>query len=370
MSEVRTFRFEFDGTPHEYVLGADLLLDLGEFVGSERADRGCVLVTDEGLHATDWPELVQRGLEAAGHHVELAVVPAGEAAKSLGEAERLWALFGEYGLERGGLVVAVGGGAVGDLAGFCASTWMRGVDVVQVPTTLLAMADSALGGKTALNLRDAKNRIGTFHSPVAVVADVATLSTLPGEELRSGLAEVVKCAVLSERAELATLRTTAGSLLARDHDALGHAVALAVRVKEEHVRHDPHDRAGVRALLNLGHTTAHALESATGLSELRHGEAVGIGLVVAARVSEARGTTAPALRHEIERTLATLGLATSLPDGVDPAEVVRLARADKKRAEGRLRMVLPLADGGAELVAVEEDELLAALGRTNGAGPT
>lgn len=361
MSGVRTFRFELGGTPHEFVLGADLLEDLPQFIGADRTESGCVLVTDEGLIETDWPEQVSGALADAGHRVETAVVPAGEAAKSLGEAERLWSLFGSFGLERSGLVVALGGGAVGDLAGFCASTWMRGVEVVQVPTTLLSMADSSVGGKTAINFGEAKNRIGTFHVPSSVIADVRCLQTLPGAELRSGMAEVVKCALLSERDALAGFRADAGRLMAREPEPLIEAVSLAVRVKEEHVRHDPHDRAGVRALLNLGHTTAHALESARCGVPLRHGEAVSIGLVVAARISEGRGTTAPALRHEIERTLSTLGLPTSVPAEFATAELLEAARGDKKREAGEHRMVLPLADGGAELVTVGEDELAAAL---------
>lgn len=321
----------------------------------------CVLATDLAVAGTPALGAAEASLADAGFRVAVEVLPAGESAKTVEEAERLWAAFAEQALDRSGVVVALGGGAVGDVAGFCAATWMRGVPWIVVPTTLLAMADSAVGGKTGVNLAAGKNLVGAFHPPALVVADLGTLATLPGRELRSGFAEIVKCSVLDDRARLASLRRDAARLLARDAEALRDAVGFAVGVKAALVRDDPHDLAGVRALLNLGHTAAHALEAESGYGTMLHGEAVAVGLVVALRVAVARGLCGADLLGATAETLEAFGLPTSLPPGARPDEVLARTRLDKKRASGARRMVLPLAAGGAELATVADDELLAAL---------
>jgi len=346
---------------HDYVLGEGLVGELGDLV-AEVVDPGpCALVTDDAVAQTEWLEQATDALAGAGFEPELMTVPSGEAAKSVAEAERLWSRLAEAGVDRAGVVVSLGGGAVSDLAGFCASTWLRGVAFVPVPTTLLAMADSAVGGKTGVNLSVGKNLVGSFHMPSLVVADLATLATLPERQVRSGLAEVAKCAVLAERDRLGWLREEAPRLLRGQTAQLAEAVALAVRVKERHVRDDPHDRAGVRALLNLGHTTAHALETETGFGDVTHGEAVAVGLVVAVRIARARGLCGAGLEAELVAALTALGLPTEVDRRLAPEALLGRTRLDKKRERGRTRMVLPLGDGGAELFDVPDEELLGAL---------
>ncbi len=354
-------RLDVPPAAHDYVLGDGLLSSLGTLCTAVGPAGACALVTDRAVAATDLVERATASLRDAGFLPEVIVVPTGEASKTVAEAERIWNRLAEARIERGGVVFALGGGAVGDVAGFCASTWQRGVALVQVPTTLLAMADSSVGGKTAVNLAAGKNLVGTFHPPALVVADLACLDSLPDRELRSGFAEIVKCAVLADRDRLAELRDRAPALLARDRAALVAAITMAVEVKADHVRDDVHDVAGRRALLNLGHTVAHALEAETGFGSMLHGEAVSVGLVAAARVAASRGICGAELADELVATLQAFGLPVAPHPGPDPARLLDRARQDKKRARGHHRMALPLAAGGAALVEVTDDDLLAAL---------
>ncbi len=355
-------RIDVDVAPMPYgvTIGSGLLASLGERLRADLDPGPCALVTDEGVAATPHADAATDGLRAAGFEPVRVVVPTGEAAKTPRVAGFVWSALAAAGLGRDRCVVAVGGGAVGDLAGFAAATWMRGVDLVHVPTTVLAMADSSVGGKTGVNLSAGKNLVGAFHQPRAVLADVDTLTTLPRRDVASGLAEVVKCAVLADRAALATLSQNAVALLKGAPGPLVDAVSLGVRVKAEIVAADPFERSGRRALLNLGHTTGHALETVTGHGVLRHGEAVAIGLVVAARLAAARGSGPADLVTTLEDLLIALELPIAVPDGVDPEHVVAATALDKKRAAGERRMVLPTLDG-AEVVPVTDDALRAAL---------
>lgn len=350
------------GGPAEAVLGAGLLARLGTLAAGRLRAGPCALVTDAAVARTPHASAADASLRAAGFRPFAVELSEGEAGKSLAQAERVWAAFAENGLDRGGVVFALGGGAVGDAAGFCAALWMRGTPVVQVPTTLLAMADSAIGGKTAVNLPGGKNLVGVVHQPALVVADMDTLATLPDREFLSGFAEIVKCAVLADRARLASLRQDAPRLAARETAPLVDAVAFAVATKMDHVRGDPHDTVGLRALLNLGHTTAHAIEAESGYGATLHGEAVAAGLVVAARLAARRGVCDEGLAGEIAATLAAFGLPTSVAPELDRAALVARTRLDKKRDAGRRRMVLPLGDRGAALAEVSDAELRAALG--------
>ena len=360
MSTTRVLPVHVEPRPHDVLLGGGLLDRLGELAAAVLTPARCALVSDDHV-ADHYLERAAASLREHGFEPAAIVVPPGEATKSIDECERLWSAFAEAGLDRGGAVFALGGGVVGDLAGFAAATWMRGVPVVQVPTTVLAMTDAAIGGKTGVNLSHGKNLVGAFHLPSLVVADVETLATLPRRETASGLAEVVKCAVLEERAALAQLRAAAASLLAAEPAAVLDAVTLGAGVKIRIVTEDPYERAGRRALLNLGHTTGHALENVRGYGELRHGEAVAIGMVVAARIAASRGLVGDDLVGEVGGTLAALELPVALPTGTDPHDVVAGTRLDKKGAAGARRMVLPLASGGADLFEVGDEELLAAL---------
>jgi 3-dehydroquinate synthase len=358
-------RLDLDFSPDRYecVIGEGILAEIGPKTARLVTSPSCVLVTDTHVAATPHVGAVEASLRRAGFAPKTLVVPAGEGSKSAQDAAVLWESFAEAGLEAEGVVVAVGGGVVGDLAGFCAATWMRGVALIHVPTTLLAMCDSAIGGKTALNLTAGKNLVGAFHQPRFVLSDVATLDTLPDRELRSGFGEIVKSAILRDRQSLRRLAEAAPRLLARDRAETIEAVRLAVETKADHVKGDVEDRAGRRMLLNLGHTTGHAIEAETGYGRVTHGEAVAAGLVVAARIAGARGLCGRDLVDDVSKTIVSLGLSPNVPADVEPAGIVARTRHDKKRRRGRRRMVLPHARGGAGLYDVDDAELLAAINR-------
>ena len=357
------FRLELDVPPDrcEYVMGDGLVGEIGPRVARFVSSPTCVVVTDTNVAATPHVEAAEASLRRAGLAPRRVVVRAGEASKSVESAAALWTSFAGSRLARDGAVVSIGGAVVGALAGFCAGTWMRGVALVHVPTTVLAMCDSSVGGKCAVDLPAAKNLIGVFHQPRLVAADSETLASLPDRELRSGLAEVVKCALLRDRDWLLRLRDGAAQLVARDTDAVAQAVQLAVEVKADLVRGDVRDSSGRRALLNLGHTTGHAIEAEAGYGVVTHGEAVAIGLVVAARVASDRDLCDDGLLEAVMDTLTAFGLPTSPPPGLDLDRIVSRTLLDKKREAARRKMVLPLARGGAALHDVDDAELRAAL---------
>ena len=288
--------------------------------------------------------LAAGALESRGLRVARITRPGGEAGKTLGAAGALWERFLEAGVGRDDVIVAVGGGATLDAAGFAAATYMRGVALVNVPTTLLAMADAALGGKVAVDHAGVKNLAGAFHQPRAILADPAALGSLPARERTGGLAEVVKSGVLAAAAVL--------DLIADADDAW--AVEQAVRVKAAYVGADPLDR-GIRRSLNLGHTFAHAIEAATGYA-VPHGEAVAIGLGAAGRLGASLGITDAALNARIQRTLERLGLPHEPPEGLDSSRVAEAMRSDKKRGGGEVPLLVPTG-GGVDLVEGVSPEL-------------
>lgn len=346
--------------PCPYLLGEGALARLGAETARVSSSPRCALVTDLGIAGTPHLTAALASLGEAGLDPQVHVLPAGEAAKTLEEAGRLWQFLAEARIERRSAVVALGGGAVGDAAGFCAATWMRGVPLVHAPTTLLAMADSSVGGKTAIDLPAGKNLVGAVHPPAAIVADLATLATLPAREYASGFAEIVKCAVLADRARLASLRSGAPALAARGAAPLADAIAFAVRTKEAHVAGDLLDLSGRRALLNLGHTVAHALETESGYGTMLHGEAVSVGTLVALRIAVTRGLVGEDLFAATRDALAAFGLPLVVPEAISPSDVVARTASDKKREGARRRMVLPTA-AGAALFDVADAELAAAI---------
>jgi 3-dehydroquinate synthase len=311
-------------------LAADLVRDLPA--------RQLFIISDEivaPLHARP----LRRRLKRAGLGAPLLTFPAGEANKSRRTKERLENRLLEAGAGREAVLIAVGGGVTGDLAGFVASTWHRGVPVVQVPTSLLAMADAAVGGKTAVNLPGGKNLVGSFHQPWGVYADVATLATLDQERFVEGFAEVVKAAVIGDAELFRWLEANHDALLARDRTALTRAVAACVRIKGRVVVRDERE-SGRRAVLNFGHTVGHALEAATRF-RVHHGRAVAVGLCVESRLA-VRQTGFPAAHATRVRDLVeAFGLPTSLPGRVRPETVARLTYRDKKVRGGKVHYALP-----------------------------
>ncbi|HNX35455.1 MAG TPA: 3-dehydroquinate synthase [Kiritimatiellia bacterium] len=310
-------------------------------------------------------ERAAAALRAHGVAVSLVAIPAGEETKTIATVAALWSAFLKAGIERGHAVIALGGGVTGDLTGFAAATWLRGVRWVGLPTTLLAMVDSGLGGKTGADLPEGKNLIGAFHPPALVLADTSVLATLPLRELRCGLAEAVKHAVIGDPALLDELPRFAfcksgeagepGTPLA-NCEWLAAFVARAMAVKIRVIQQDPFEK-GFRAALNLGHTIGHGIEKATHFT-VQHGEAVAIGTVLEARLAEALGLAKPGLAAQLTATFSDLGLPVEMPDGINLAEVQTAMALDKKKAGGKVRFALPAAIGDVRVGVDVKDALL------------
>ena len=297
----------------------------------------------------------------AGRALRPLVLPAGEQEKTLARFGEVMAELADLGASRDATVVALGGGVVGDLAGFAAACWMRGVRFVQLPTTLLAMVDSSVGGKTAVDLPEGKNLVGAFHQPAAVVADTATLDTLPARELRAGLAEVVKYGAIADADFFAWLERHAEALLAREPAALAQAIATSCGHKAAIVARDETEQ-GERMLLNFGHTFGHAIEAVQGFGGLLHGEAVAVGMVLAARLSADLGRAPWADAARLATLLERLGLPVSVPGGLAADALLARMALDKKAVSGQLRLILWRGLGQAEVVRdVPADALRAVL---------
>jgi 3-dehydroquinate synthase len=341
------------GRPYAVVVGRGLIEDPGVYAVPEAAERAFAIA--DRTVADRWFPPLAEALAERGVAAVLLPVPVGEAAKSLSVYEAVLQQLASQRAHRDDVVLALGGGAVGDLAGFVASTYMRGVACLQVPTTLLAQVDAAIGGKTAVNLPEGKNLVGTFAQPAGVVADVEPLRELPEREFRSGLAEVAKYALTVDRELLAMLEAGPAPLLGRDPDALEDVVARCVASKARVVADDERD-AGSRLFLNYGHTLGHALERLDAFAGRTHGEAVAIGMLFAARLAEARGDAAPGLAGRTGRLLSALGID---PDGrlPDAGSLIEAMALDKKY-RGGMRFVL-LRDVGQPFVAdgVDPDEV-------------
>lgn len=317
-------------------------------------DAPVVLVSDDVVGPL-WAGGVRAALAREGRRVIEVTLAAGEAHKNLDSVQRIWNAALDGGIERGGIVIAVGGGVVGDLAGFAASTLLRGVRVGHVPTTLLAMVDSAIGGKTGFDTPHGKNLIGTFHQPSFVLCDIDVLATLPEAERRAGLAEVVKSAWIAGADAVAGLERDAADLASGEPGAIERAVRMAASLKAEVVAEDERD-LGRRAFLNLGHTLGHALEASRGYQGIRHGEAVALGMVAAMRVARRLGRADAAHAERLTALLAALGLPIDFDRQASPG-VLRFVGADKKRRGGEVMFVVPGAPGDIEARPVPLGEL-------------
>jgi 3-dehydroquinate synthase len=304
---------------------------------------------------------VAAALAGAGFRIVEAVLPAGEEQKCLASASRLYDLLVESGADRKTVVAAVGGGVVGDLAGFVAATFNRGLDLLMVPTTLLAMVDSSVGGKVGINHPRGKNLIGAFHQPAGVWLDTSFLDTLPDREYRSGLAEVVKYGIILDPDLLAYLEAHSTEVLARAPSCVRHIVAQSCRIKAGVVERDERELTGLRAVLNYGHTFAHAFETVGGYGAWLHGEAVAAGMVCASRLAARRGLIDPDLTRRQVALLETFGLPVA-PLAWPIDDLVAVMRADKKAEAGRLRFVLPVRLGEVRLFDdVAEEQVRAVL---------
>ena len=345
---METVRVELGPRSYSVALGA---ADFGALVRAALPRSTNALVVSDG-NARAHADAVRQSLEAAGVACSFALVPAGESTKCLGELATLLDALAAMPADRQTVVVAVGGGVVGDLAGFAAAVYNRGIPLVMVPTTLLAMVDSSVGGKTGINHAAGKNLVGAFHQPALVWAEPRFLDTLPAREYLSGLAEVVKYGVILDPAFFAWLEAHAEALVRRDRTAVLHVVRRSCELKAHVVAQDEREETGLRAVLNYGHTFAHAFETVGGYGAWLHGEAVSAGMCCAWKLAAKLGRVPPDVRQ------AALLRRFQLPTEPLPAwsaeELLAVMRRDKKAAAGALRFVLPTRLGHAELVAVPE----------------
>ena len=348
---------------YDIEIGAGNLTRVVEFVGVEQDDAHAVIITDANVDDL-YAEPVAVALAEQGCEIDLLIVDAGEQSKSIDVAIELWERMLEEGADRKSTVVAVGGGVVGDLAGFVAATFARGLAFVQVPTTLLAQVDSSVGGKVGINLPGAKNMVGAFWQPRGVVIDVGVLQSLPEREFNAGMAEVVKYGVIQDAEFFAHLERHVDAINSRDPAALTHIVQRCCQLKADVVEQDEREETGLRAILNYGHTFCHALEAATGYEQLLHGEGVAIGMLCASRLAERMGRVDAAFTKRQQDLLESFGLPTSVPE-ISHEELIELMYHDKKVERGKLRFVLPSRLGHVEVVRnAAIDDVRAALGAT------
>lgn len=342
---------------YDVLIGPKLLHNAAALIAERLPGARCVVVSDENVAAL-YLETLENALKAADLHLGSIVVPPGEASKSFAQLQPLCSGLLEASLERGDCVVALGGGVIGDLAGFAAGVVRRGVRLVQIPTSLLAQVDSSVGGKTGINTSEGKNLVGVFHQPSLVLADTDVLSTLPVREMRAGYAEVAKYGLLGDAAFFDWLRANWKQMFGNETAALTKAVEICCQAKAGIVARDEKE-SGERALLNLGHTFGHALEAWTGYSDkLLHGEGVSIGMVLAMRISEELGHAPEGSAEQARRHLSDVGLPTSINDITRPEDGPQGAEAlaavltkhmaqDKKVQRGQLTFILARGIGEA-----------------------
>lgn len=359
-----TVVLELERGTHDVAIGPGLLATAGRRIASLVAGRRAAIVSDATVSEL-YAATLERSLADAGVESSVLVVPAGEASKSLLQVETLAERLADLRLDRACPIIALGGGMIGDLAGFVAATWLRGVPFVNCTTSTEGALDAAIGGKTAVNLRAGKNLVGAFHQPRLVMIDTATFRTLPPRDFRAGLAEAVKHGLIRDPALQDFIEANAPAILDQHDATLVELVRRNVEIKAAIVREDPREiggRDGIgRAALNFGHTVGHAVEAASGF-RLRHGECVAIGLLAALRIGRNRGMTDEALYARTYAALTALGLPTALPPDVNPSGLWPLIARDKKAAAGRIRFLLLRQPG--ELTWADDvgpDEMRAAL---------
>ena len=358
---MQTVHVDLGPRSYDIEIGDGNLPRVAQFVDVEHDDAHAVIITDANVDDL-YAEPVASALAEQGCEVDLLIVDAGEQSKSIDVAIELWERMLDEGTDRKSTVVAVGGGVVGDLAGFVAATFARGLAFVQVPTTLLAQVDSSVGGKVGINLPGAKNMVGSFWQPRGVLIDVNVLQSLPEREFSAGMAEVVKYGVIQDAEFFAYLERHVDAINSRDAAVLTHIVQRCCRLKADVVEKDERETTGLRAILNYGHTFCHAFEAATGYEELLHGEGVAIGMLCASRLAERLGRVDAAFTKRQQDLLESFGLPTGVPE-VAHEELIELMYHDKKVERGKLRFVLPSRLGHVEVVRdVSSDDIRTALG--------
>jgi shikimate kinase / 3-dehydroquinate synthase len=338
LQRINAYRVQGMGNTYTVRIAAGGLESLGSYLSAMGLKGPAVLVSDRNVGGI-YQERIFVSLQAAGWDVSAVQIEAGEEHKNLDMVQMVWEAFIRAGVERGSTIIAMGGGVVGDLSGFAAATFLRGVAWVNLPTSLLAMVDSSLGGKTGIDLPQAKNLVGAFYPPRLVIADPQVLETLPARELRGGLAEVVKHGIIGDP-DLFSFCAQGWEAVTAD---LQRIVRQGMAVKLGVIEADPYEK-DLRQALNLGHTIGHGVEIASDF-QLSHGEAVAIGTAAEARLAEKLGIAEQGLADAITAVLEGVGLPVTIPRGISPARIVEAMQLDKKRAAGRIRFALPVRVG-------------------------
>lgn len=344
---------------YEIQIGSGLLGQTSRLLDSFSSDligaTHFVVVTDQNVLAPHAQNVLANLARTA--RTDTITIEPGEASKSVQGADRIWQQMLQFGADRKTVVVAVGGGVVGDLGGFIAATYARGVPLLQIPTTLLAQVDSSVGGKVGVNLPTAKNMVGAFWQPHGVIIDIDTLQTLPQRDYRAGLAEVVKYGVIMDEAFFNYLQQHVEKIRQRDPATLQSIVSKCCRLKADVVEEDERETTGRRAILNYGHTFCHAIEAVSGYGEFLHGEAVAIGMLCASRLAVALNRIPQSVTDQQYELLTQLGLPTDVPD-ISRDELIGAMSRDKKSEHGKLRFVLPDRIGNVELVGDVQEDLV------------
>ncbi|XZE53286.1 3-dehydroquinate synthase [Planctomycetaceae bacterium SH139] len=353
--ELRQCTVELGNASYPILVGTQWLGAIGDSIKTLAPDVSHAMVVCDAAVGSTYAEVVRHSIAALGVRTDLCTLPSGEATKSAQQLMRLWDWMLACQADRRSLLVAVGGGVVGDVAGFAAATYQRGIRLVQVPTTLLSQVDSSVGGKTAVNLPAAKNMVGAFWQPILVAIDTHSLGSLPQREYLSGFAEVVKYGVIERPEFFNWLEAQAATLVLRGHDAIQHAVIESCLTKAAVVGADERETSGRRAILNYGHTFAHAIEATAGYGTFLHGEAVAIGMQMAAQCAVRRGLLESQVLDRQTSLLEQLELPTTWP-AADTQAMLTCMRQDKKNTHGTMRLILPTKLGQVELVDDVSDE--------------
>ena len=325
-----------------------------EAIKSLKSDKA-MIITDGHIHPLYYQE-VESIVHSLGIDCSVAVVSPGEESKSFKVAEELYTAALNNGLDRNSLIIALGGGVVGDLAGFIAATYMRGIPFIQIPTSLLAQLDSSIGGKVAINHPQAKNVIGSFYQPKCVLMNISTLRTLPDRELSTGMAELIKHGIIWDEDLLSWLEVNMNLLMAHDTNALEHAIHRSCEIKAYIVEQDEKEQ-GLRAILNFGHTVGHAIETITRFTTYTHGEAVSLGMIVEAQIAQKLGLIDKEYVQRIKYVLTNAGLPIVMPR-FDRENLISLMKHDKKNTQGRIVFVLPTAPGHVEIFKDIKKEII------------
>ena len=331
-------RIELGERGYDIHVGAGLLDKAGELISGACKGRTAAVVTNKKIGNLYANRLI-KSLGKSGISAQVITIPSGERSKTLSTVARIYEKLLDMKLDRGGMVIGLGGGVIGDIAGFAAATYLRGVDFVQIPTSLLAQVDASVGGKTGVDLPRGKNLVGAFHQPKIVIIDISVLRTLPVREFRCGLAEIIKHGIIRDSEYFTFIEKNLKAIKRQDVNVLERAIEQSCEIKADVVQQDERE-SGLRRILNYGHTVGHAIESLTGYKKYKHGEAVSIGMVTAALAAREIGSADADLVDRIVGILKAAGLPCALPTGISHREIVTAMGLDKKVAHGRLHVVL------------------------------